>query len=234
MKKEDIRLAICNSCKYEVMQGAVEQHSLQTFSPCHVPTLKDTDRTRTVKKDAATRHSNTLEQYVLYDVEFVEHLVHMGQNMSFPHFFSTYQWGLIENAVTLLGLLEELTRKISSHTATASDVIPSVEALKRLLNKSLSTDSRVKTRKATLLEAVKHWFNCIYTEPLYFLATILDPKYKDRFFDQATKQRVTEMLLSQLNKMTAPENSTEKERKESEPPLKKDIHRERRRRNIPA
>lgn len=159
-----------------------------------------------------------LEQYVLYDVEFVEH---MGQNMSFPHFFSTYQWGLIENAVTLLGLFEELTREISSHTATASDVIPSVEALKRSLNKSLSTDSRVKTRKATLLEAVKHWFNSIYTEPLYFLATILDPKYKDRFFDQATKQRATEMLLSQLNNMTAPENSTEKERNESEPPLKK-------------
>lgn len=51
------------------------------------------------------------------------------------------------------------------------------------------TDSSVKMTKATLLEAIKQWFNGIYTEPLYFLATILDPRYKDRFFDQATKQR---------------------------------------------
>ncbi len=91
----------------------------------------------------------------------------------------------------------------------------------RLLNKSLSTDSGVKTTKATLLEAVKQRFNGIYTEPLYFLATILDPRYKDRFFDQATKQQATEMLLRKLNKMTEPENSTENERNETEPPLKK-------------
>ncbi len=72
----------------------------------------------------------------------------------------------------------------------------------------------------TLLEAVKQRFNGIYTEPLY-LATILDPRYKDRFFDQATKQQATEMLLRKLNKMTEPENSTENERNETEPPLKK-------------
>lgn len=83
------------------------------------------------------------------------------------------------------------------------------------------TDSSVKMTKATLLEAIKQRFNGIYTEPLYFLATILDPRYKDRFFDQATKQRAKEMLLRQLNKMTELENSTEKERSETEPPLKK-------------
>ncbi len=144
-----------------------------------------------------------------------------GAEFELPASFSAYQWGLIENALTLLAPFEELTKEISSHTATASDVIPSVEALKRLLNKSLSTDSGVKTTKATLLEAVKQRFNGIYTEPLYFLATILDPRYKDRFFDQATKQQATEMLLRKLNKMMEPENSTENERNETEPPLKK-------------
>ncbi len=142
-----------------------------------------------------------------------------GAEFELPASFSAYQWGLIENALTLLAPFEELTKEISSHTATASDVIPSVEALKRLLNKSLSTDSGVKTTKATLLEAVKQRFNGIYTEPLYLLATILDPRYKDRFFDQSTKQQATEMLLRTLNKMTEPENSTENERNETEPPL---------------
>ncbi len=87
--------------------------------------------------------------------------------------------------------------------------------------KRLSADSGVKTTKATLLEAVKQRFNGIYTEPLYLLATILDPRYKDRFFDQATKQQAIEMLLRKLNKMTEPENSMENERNETEPPLKK-------------
>ncbi|XP_077083328.1 zinc finger BED domain-containing protein 4-like [Siphateles boraxobius] len=143
-----------------------------------------------------------------------------GAEYELPALFSAYQWGLIENAVTLLAPFEELTREVSSHKATTSDVIPSVEALKRLLNKSLSTDSGVKTTKATLLEAVKQRFNSIYTEPLYVVATILDPRYKDCFFDQATKQRATEMLLRQLNKMTAPEDA-EKETSETESPLKK-------------
>lgn len=62
-----------------------------------------------------------------------------GAEFELPASFTAYQWGLIEHALTLLAPFEELMREISSHTATASDVIPSVEALKRLLNKSLST-----------------------------------------------------------------------------------------------
>ena len=53
---------------------------------------------------------------------------------------------------TPLAPFEELTREISSHTA--ADVILSVVALKRFLNKTAETDSGVKTTKSALLEAV--------------------------------------------------------------------------------
>lgn len=140
-----------------------------------------------------------------------------GAEYELPASFSAHQWGLVENAITLLRPFEELTNKISSYTATTADVIPSVEALKRLLSKSLSTDSGVKTAKTTLLESLKKRFNNIYTEPLYLLATILDPRYKDRFFDQDTRQRATEMLLVQLDNVTSPDNNAET----AEPPSKK-------------
>lgn len=53
-----------------------------------------------------------------------------------PATLSSYQWGLIENILTLIVPFEELTKEISSSTATAADAIPSIVALKRLLKQS--------------------------------------------------------------------------------------------------
>ncbi len=93
-----------------------------------------------------------------------------------PVTLTSYQWGLIENILTLLAPFEELTKEISSSTATAADVIPSIIALKRLLKKSTEMDHGVKTVKSTLLEAVEKRFSDVELEPLYCLATILDPR----------------------------------------------------------
>ncbi|XDV20072.1 hypothetical protein PO909_025454 [Leuciscus waleckii] len=104
---------------------------------------------------------------------------------------------------------EQLTREISSHQATTADVIPSVVALKRLLSKTADTDSGVRTAKHTLLEAVNERFGSAFSEPLYYLATILDPRYKDRYFDTVTKQAAVKTLQQQVNKMTHSDSATE-------------------------
>ncbi|KAK5851405.1 hypothetical protein PBY51_002202 [Eleginops maclovinus] len=96
-----------------------------------------------------------------------------------PVFLNTNQWSVIDKVTTLLAPFEELTREISLHTATAADVIPSVVALKRFLNKAAKTDSGVKTTRSALLEAVTKRFETTFSEQLYYLATILDPRYKD-------------------------------------------------------
>lgn len=57
--------------------------------------------------------------------------------------------------ILLLAPFEELTQQISSSTASAGDVIPSIRALTHLLEKTAETDHGVKTSKATLLEAVQ-------------------------------------------------------------------------------
>ena len=102
---------------------------------------------------------------------------------------------------TILALFEQLIREISSPIESAADVIPSVMALKRLLNKTADTDRGVKTCKSTLPEAVNKRFGGILTEPLYCVATMLDARYKDRYFDADKKQGLCEMSQTQLDKM---------------------------------
>uniref|UniRef100_A0A665VZJ8 HAT C-terminal dimerisation domain-containing protein n=1 Tax=Echeneis naucrates TaxID=173247 RepID=A0A665VZJ8_ECHNA len=76
----------------------------------------------------------------------------------------------------LLTPLEEFTKEISSSTAAASDIIPSITVLKRLLERTADTDHGGGSSKSTLLEAVQRWFSEIEKEHLYKLATVLDPR----------------------------------------------------------
>lgn len=115
-----------------------------------------------------------------------------GAERELPSSFTAHQWGLAETMVTLLAPFEQLPTEISSHRASAADVIRSVVALKQLLSKEAETDSGVLTAKRTLLEAVN-----TFSEPLYYLATILDPTYKDRYFDTNTKQVAINTLQKQ-------------------------------------
>lgn len=93
-----------------------------------------------------------------------------------PATLATHQWEVMDNVLTILEPFEELTKEISSSTATAADVIPAVTALKRLLERQSSTDHGMDTAKATLLDAVVKIYSNIEHELLYSLATILDPR----------------------------------------------------------
>ena len=80
---------------------------------------------------------------------------------------SANQWALMEKAV-------------SAATASAADVIPAITVLKRHLSREESTDAGIKTMKSTLLEAVTERFDYVETETIYSIATLVDPRYKDR------------------------------------------------------
>lgn len=149
-----------------------------------------------------------------------------GADHELPASLSAHQWSLVEKMTTLLAPFEELTREISSHSATTADVIPSVVALKRLLSKAAETDSGVRTAKSTLLEAVNDRFESTSSEPLYYLATILDPRYKDRYFDTDTKQEAINMLQKQVDKMTHSTSATDTPDTEEVEPQKKKMRTE--------
>lgn len=95
---------------------------------------------------------------------------------------SSNQWSVLENAVGLLQPFEELTREVSSSSASISIVIPIVRVLVSFLQKE-GNDAGIKTMKATLLNAVKTRFEGIENNRVYSIATLLDPRFKSRFLD---------------------------------------------------
>ncbi|KAK0140006.1 Zinc finger BED domain-containing protein 4 [Merluccius polli] len=109
-----------------------------------------------------------------------------------PATLTSYQWVLIEN--TLSSRPER-----SSSDASAADVTPLLAALKRLLSKEAEIDHGVKTTKSALLEAVNKRFSQADSEPLFCIATVLDPRYKDHYIDVEKKQRVREMVQAELD-----------------------------------
>ncbi|KAK9968722.1 hypothetical protein ABG768_003030 [Culter alburnus] len=73
--------------------------------------------------------------------------------------------------------------------------------------------------KATLLEAVKKRFSDVETNPLYFISTILDPRYKDRFFSNNTALEAKLHLKQELQMMSRAE-AEESRAEAAEPPAK--------------
>lgn len=134
-----------------------------------------------------------------------------------PATLNAHQWTLVENMLTILDPGEQLTRNISK--ATAADVIPSIQALTCLLKQTLPTDQGVKTSKDTLLNAVQSRFGHIEEQHLYYLATILDPRYKDRYFTLVSKRQATGMLREKLLEET--DGATAGTPQPEEPPEKR-------------
>ena len=87
------------------------------------------------------------------------------------------QWGLTSKVLTPF---EELTTLVSAASATAANVIPSVHVLVGFLSNESEDEQGIQTIKTTLLDAVHRRFRHVESEPLYTVATLLDPRYKDR------------------------------------------------------
>lgn len=150
-----------------------------------------------LQQDIATRWNSTY--YMLQSLlEQKRVIAAYMTDYDLPATLSAHQWMLMENIVSLLAPFEQMTKEISSAKASAAEVIPLIAALKRLLGKEVETDHGVKTAKKTLLEAVNKRFQDTESNPLYCIATILDPRFKEHYFDEEKKQRVREMTQKEL------------------------------------
>ncbi|KAK0134575.1 hypothetical protein N1851_029814 [Merluccius polli] len=83
-----------------------------------------------------------------------------------------------------------------------------MRAVRRLLSKQTDTDHGVKTTKTTLLEAVNKRFDQIECDPMFCIATLLDARYKDRYFDEDVKQRAQAILHAHLLPAAGAEDET--------------------------
>lgn len=132
-----------------------------------------------LKQDVKTRWNST---YFMIEslLEQKRALSAYAADHDLPTTLTANQWSLLKKTKTCLEPFEEFTRKVSSATASAADVIPSVTVLRRLLSTETEADSGIKTMKKTHLEAIDKCFSTVEDEPLYALPRLLDPRYKDR------------------------------------------------------
>ncbi|KAG7479494.1 zinc finger BED domain-containing protein 4-like [Solea senegalensis] len=175
--------------------------------------------TKRLHQDVATRWNSTYHM-VESLLEQKRSISAYGADHDLPVTLTANQWALLEKTITVLAPFEELTRQISSSTSSAAEVIPSVTVLKRLLARENEGDTGIKTMKTILLEAVQRRFKTIENEPLYAVATLLDLRFKDRYFKGADSiKHAKDALTREVEKMealqsrTTPKGSRESARK---------------------
>lgn len=95
---------------------------------------------------------------------------------------SVIQWQLLEDCLMLLKPFEEVTKMASSSIAIISEVIPNIKALIKYLTKQEARSGNVIQMQICLMQGLRTRFAEIEKNAYYFLATLLDPRYRLQFF----------------------------------------------------
>lgn len=117
---------------------------------------------------------------------------------------AAYEWSLVENILRVLQPFEEITKEASAEKEIISYVIPAVATLKSYLSKRLN-DSGVQTLKEELKKSLQVRFlnegnkrkqNDIFNKKIYVVATFLDPRFKEVFFQ--TDHKAKEWVIEEI------------------------------------
>nr|XP_047142890.1 zinc finger BED domain-containing protein 4-like [Hydra vulgaris] len=93
---------------------------------------------------------------------------------------TNYQWGIVEKLVHILAPFENLTKKCGRRDETCAQIIPSVLALKVLLQKASSSDiyAGIMTMIDELIKSVTKRLDKFLLNKMLCVSTFLDPRYK--------------------------------------------------------
>ena len=105
------------------------------------------------------------------------------------------QLDIARKIILALKPVEEIMKIISTSSACISTVIPLIKILEKALNKH-DDDASILTMKTEMLNSLQHRFDSIEEISELSIATILDPRFKDKFFTKAeTKQSARKFLI---------------------------------------
>ena len=117
------------------------------------------------------------------------------------------QWMLLERSSAILAPIERATKDVSAESSTASDVIPLVIGIKRALQ-LLTNDAGVQTMKKELEDDMDVRFANITSEPLYAVATLVDPRYRGKLFSVSELAAARQWLIDQVTSVQMPEGAS--------------------------
>ena len=107
-----------------------------------------------------------------------------------------YQLDLIGKVIAVLNPIEEITKSVSTDAAPVSLIIPFTRALRRTLEIH-DNDRGVRTMKGDMLTSLNRRYIDVESNSPLVLATLLDPRFKDKFFSGTQKQDFAKELLDQ-------------------------------------
>ena len=112
-------------------------------------------------------------------------------------------WVLAEKVIKVLQVYEEATREASGDYASAAIVIPIVNSILRSLEVS-DGDSGVTKMKREMLVSLQTRYSDVESNKFFALATLLDPRFKQRGFSSATSAAMAkQMLISEYESFTS-------------------------------
>ena len=110
------------------------------------------------------------------------------------------QLSICDKVIKVMTPIEEVTKSISADAAAISVVIPFV----RITAKSLDIndgDRGVRTMKSEMKLSLTRRFSDIEENDLLIVATLIDPRFKNRFFtSENTKTKAEATIRTLLNK----------------------------------
>ncbi|XP_072044965.1 zinc finger BED domain-containing protein 4-like [Amphiura filiformis] len=173
------------------------KHSSQAHTKLEALQNKHSLPKHAMIQDVPTRWNSTY--YLLERLnEQKDALVEFASLYDLPQ-MTANQWSLSKTLVNALQPFENLTRKLSAESATLASVIPDVVMLRRALTlqdpRNKDKYKGIQTTIDTMVESMDRRFSESELKESLAVATFLDPRYKDVFFQSAeTKFRVREWL----------------------------------------
>ena len=129
-----------------------------------------------------------MELYPIYAAEY-RHWLHTP-------LLTPYQLGLISKVIAVLNPIQKITKSISTDAASVSLIIPFIRALRRTLEIH-DNDRGVRTMKGDMLTSLNRRYIDVESNSALVLATLFDPRFKDKFFSGPQKQAFAKKPLDQ-------------------------------------
>ena len=117
-----------------------------------------------------------------------------GAELDVPIELNNSNWILEEKAVKILQIYEEATHEASGNYATAGVVIPVVNS--KICSLEISdSDAGIMKMKREMLKSIKDRYKHMESNEYYAIATLLDPRFKQRVFTSSSSAALAKQML---------------------------------------